>query len=111
MDEVDQLVDLGFAAEVEALVKACPTKRQTLLFSATMTAKVGTYKGTQEGRERGQGKRERRKGKGEKGKGEGVYLGLGSVGAPLFGSATMTAKVGEASTGQRKQRTKRKKRK
>lgn len=40
MDEVDQLVDLGFAAEVEALVKECPRQRQTLLFSATMTAKV-----------------------------------------------------------------------
>ena len=40
MDEVDQLVDLGFQAEVENLVKECPTKRQTLLFSATMTAKV-----------------------------------------------------------------------
>lgn len=41
MDEVDQLVDLGFAAEVEALVKECPRQqRQTLLFSATMTAKA-----------------------------------------------------------------------
>ena len=40
MDEVDQLVDLGFAAEVESLVKECPRQRQTLLFSATMTAKV-----------------------------------------------------------------------
>ena len=40
MDEVDQLVDLGFAAEVEQLVKECPRQRQTLLFSATMTAKV-----------------------------------------------------------------------
>ena len=41
MDEVDQLVDLGFSAEVESLVKECPRQRQTLLFSATMTAKVG----------------------------------------------------------------------
>lgn len=40
LDEVDQLVDLGFAAEVESLVKECPRQRQTLLFSATMTAKV-----------------------------------------------------------------------
>jgi superfamily II DNA/RNA helicase len=40
MDEVDQLLDLGFQAEVEALVKECPRGRQTLLFSATMTPKV-----------------------------------------------------------------------
>jgi ATP-dependent RNA helicase DDX27 len=40
LDEVDRLLDLGFQEEVEELVKHCPTTRQTLLFSATMTPKV-----------------------------------------------------------------------
>ena len=40
LDEVDRLLDLGFEAEVEELVRHCPSQRQTLLFSATMTAKV-----------------------------------------------------------------------
>ena len=40
LDEVDRLLDLGFEAEVEELVRHCPEQRQTLLFSATMTAKV-----------------------------------------------------------------------
>eukprot|EP00606_Chrysophyceae_sp_TOSAG23-5_P000781 GSChrysophyteH2.ASY1.ANO1.1183.1 assembled CDS len=40
LDEVDRLLDLGFQAELEELVKHCPHGRQTLLFSATMTAKV-----------------------------------------------------------------------
>lgn len=40
LDEVDRLLELGFQEEVEQLVKFCPEKRQTLLFSATMTARV-----------------------------------------------------------------------
>lgn len=40
LDEVDRLLDLGFQAEVEELVKFCPESRQTMLFSATMTPKV-----------------------------------------------------------------------
>lgn len=43
MDEVDQLLDLGFQAEIESLVKECPQSRQTLLFSATMTAKASKH--------------------------------------------------------------------
>ena len=40
LDEVDRLLDLGFQEELEELVRFCPQSRQTLLFSATMTAKV-----------------------------------------------------------------------
>jgi len=40
LDEVDRLLDLGFQEELEELVKHCPKSRQTMLFSATMTAKV-----------------------------------------------------------------------
>jgi ATP-dependent RNA helicase DDX27 len=40
LDEVDRLLDMGFQEEVEELVRFCPTARQTLLFSATMTPKV-----------------------------------------------------------------------
>ena len=40
LDEADRLLDLGFADEVMEIVKACPKKRQTMLFSATFTTKV-----------------------------------------------------------------------
>ncbi|EED95637.1 predicted protein, partial [Thalassiosira pseudonana CCMP1335] len=40
LDEADRLLDLGFQDEVHEIVKACPTERQTLLFSATMSTKV-----------------------------------------------------------------------
>jgi len=39
-DEADRLLELGFTAEVEEIVKNCPKGRQTLLFSATMTDEV-----------------------------------------------------------------------
>ncbi|CAM9131810.1 unnamed protein product, partial [Ectocarpus fasciculatus] len=40
LDEVDRLLDLGFREEVEEVVRYCPPTRQTMLFSATMTAGV-----------------------------------------------------------------------
>ena len=40
LDEVDRLLELGFQDDLEELLKYCPKKRQTLLFSATMTPKV-----------------------------------------------------------------------
>ncbi|KAG0268989.1 nucleolar DEAD-box protein required for synthesis of 60S ribosomal subunit [Actinomortierella ambigua] len=40
MDEADRMLEDGFTAELTEIVKACPTKRQTMLFSATMTDNV-----------------------------------------------------------------------
>mmetsp|Transcript_4792 Transcript_4792/g.10901 ORF Transcript_4792/g.10901 Transcript_4792/m.10901 type:complete len:528 (+) Transcript_4792:1532-3115(+) len=40
LDEGDRLLDLGFTDEVHEIIKACPTERQTMLFSATMSLKV-----------------------------------------------------------------------
>ena len=40
LDEGDRLLDLGFQDEVHELIRACPSERQTMLFSATMTTKV-----------------------------------------------------------------------
>lgn len=39
-DEADHLLELGFSAEIQELVRVCPRKRQTMLFSATMTEEV-----------------------------------------------------------------------
>src|SRR5438067_4755172 len=35
LDEADRMTDMGFQDEIDAVVAACPTHRQTLLFSAT----------------------------------------------------------------------------
>ncbi|XP_061355332.1 DEAD-box ATP-dependent RNA helicase 28 [Gastrolobium bilobum] len=40
LDEADRLLELGFNAEINELVRLCPKKRQTMLFSATMTEEV-----------------------------------------------------------------------
>ena len=40
LDEVDRLLELGFKDEVEELVKMCPIRRQTLLFTATFNTTV-----------------------------------------------------------------------
>jgi ATP-dependent RNA helicase DeaD len=36
LDEADRMLDMGFAPEVERILRLCPQPRQTLLFSATM---------------------------------------------------------------------------
>ncbi|KAK8816876.1 hypothetical protein WA577_002670 [Blastocystis sp. JDR] len=40
LDEADRLLELGFTDEIHQLLGLCPVKRQTLLFSATMTDSV-----------------------------------------------------------------------
>ena len=38
LDEVDRMFDMGFHQDVERIIKQCPEKRQTMLFSATISA-------------------------------------------------------------------------
>ena len=40
LDEADRLLEMGFLEEIKEIVRQCPKKRQTLLFSATLTAGV-----------------------------------------------------------------------
>jgi len=40
LDEVDRMFDMGFSKDVETILRQCPTERQTMMFSATITADV-----------------------------------------------------------------------
>jgi ATP-dependent RNA helicase DeaD len=45
LDEADRMWDMGFKFDVGKIVKACPTNRQTLLFSATITSELADFSG------------------------------------------------------------------
>lgn len=40
LDEADKMLDMGFALDLDTIIKKLPQKRQTLLFSATMATKI-----------------------------------------------------------------------
>jgi ATP-dependent RNA helicase DeaD len=40
LDEADEMLDMGFQEDIEAVLKAAPAERQTVLFSATMPPRI-----------------------------------------------------------------------
>ncbi|QHT72270.1 DEAD/DEAH box helicase [Rhodocytophaga rosea] len=42
LDEADKMLEMGFYEDIMSIIAKLPTKRQTLLFSATMPAKIRT---------------------------------------------------------------------
>ncbi|MGD9572409.1 MAG: DEAD/DEAH box helicase [Thermoleophilia bacterium] len=41
LDEADEMLDMGFADDIDAILEGTPADRQTVLFSATMPARIG----------------------------------------------------------------------
>jgi ATP-dependent RNA helicase DeaD len=42
LDEADEMLDMGFAEDLDAIISEVPDERQTLLFSATLAPRIGT---------------------------------------------------------------------
>jgi ATP-dependent RNA helicase DeaD len=42
LDEADEMLDMGFAEDLEAILQSTPSSRQTVLFSATMPPRIAT---------------------------------------------------------------------
>ncbi len=40
LDEADEMLDMGFADDIESILESAPTERQTVLFSATMPPRI-----------------------------------------------------------------------
>ncbi|MEA2290184.1 MAG: ATP-dependent helicase DeaD [Solirubrobacteraceae bacterium] len=40
LDEADEMLDMGFAEDIETILEATPRERQTVLFSATMPSRI-----------------------------------------------------------------------
>jgi ATP-dependent RNA helicase DeaD len=45
LDEADEMLDMGFAEDLEAILEATPGERQTALFSATMPSRITAIAG------------------------------------------------------------------
>jgi ATP-dependent RNA helicase DeaD len=45
LDEADEMLDMGFAEDIEAILAETPAERQTVLFSATMPPRIAAIAG------------------------------------------------------------------